>query len=145
VATGATAVPEIHSGLLCNAAATDSTGLVSMLGAFVDAVQGPELPIRVQLWVVARLRWAQEDLGHAHTVQLRCEREDDGERLAVIDGTTMATPPPGADLARPMGTMIVLPLALEFRRTGSYRVVIVVDGDALWEAPIYVATTLPQV
>ena len=52
----------LQAALLSNAASQEATGLISMLGAFVDQVAGPQLPIRQQLWVVARLLLEEEDI-----------------------------------------------------------------------------------
>ena len=76
--------------MLCNAASIDQSGLVSVLGAFIDRLAGPQLPVTGQLWLVARFDWEESDFDSQHTVTVRIERMDDGEQIARIDGSSVA-------------------------------------------------------
>lgn len=118
-----------------------------MLGAFIDRVGGPQLPVRIQIWLVARLEWLDEDFGNHHTVVIKIEREDDGEQVARIDGEAFTDrPPSGAfDPEMPIGGNLVIPIPAEFRRDGLYSVSLSVDAEELWRAPLKVHVELPQV
>lgn len=133
--------------MLCNAASVDQSGLVSILGGFIDRLAGPQLPVRGQLWLVARFDWEEADFDSQHTVTVRIERLDDGEQIARVDGTSVAErPPPGAiDPDMPIGWNIVIPVAVEFRRTGLHRVSLSVDAEPRWDTLLKVDTQLPQV
>jgi hypothetical protein len=133
--------------MLCNAASVEQSGLVSMLGAFIDRLGGPQLPVRSQLWVVARFDWEDPDFDSQHTLTIKIERVDDGEQVARIDGSVVAElPAPGTfDPDMPVGWNVVLPFPAEFRRTGLHRVSLAVDAEPKWETLLKVETQLPQV
>jgi hypothetical protein len=135
----------LQAGFLCNAASVEGTGLVSVLGAFIDTVLGPQLPIRQQLWVVARFETEPADLDQVHTVSIVVEHSD-GEQLARIEGTTrLGAPPSGAaDPDLPMGFQIALPLLVEFRREGLYSVKLRLNGDEVLRRPMKVRALLPS-
>jgi hypothetical protein len=111
--------------VLCNAASVEQSGLVSMLGAFIDTITGRELPIRQQLWMVARLLLEEGDEGVDQTIEILAEpvELDDAvvvptAPLARISGTIRAERTPDVDPLILSGGPIVLPLALEFPKTG---------------------------
>jgi len=134
--------------MLCNAAHLDTTGLVSVLGGWVDSVAGPQLPVRSQLWIAARLTIEPSDVTTPHTLQIVVEHASGDEQVARVDaGLPPGTPESieGIDPEMPIGIPVVVPLPLEFRRTGRYLVRLIVDGERLWESPIKVLTTFPQV
>ena len=127
----------MHNALLCNAAEVDPRGLVSMLGAFVDQIVGPSLPIRGQLWLVARVILHPADDGdHAFQVEVVGR---DGEQVTRVEGT-FTGPPPGTseDPELPTGGNLVVPLALEFRRAGVYDVRLLLDGEPRSNLPLRV-------
>jgi len=137
-------VPRLQTALLCNAATTETTGLVSMLGAFVDNVNVGQFPAAVQLWFVARLQWDDTDYGQTHTVVIKVEHPD-GEQLVRIDGSADAQLNPGVDPEMPVGGALVVPLMTQFRREGRYEVSLTVNGDLFWMSPLRVRSALPQV
>lgn len=140
-------MPDLRNAMLCNAASVEQSGLVSMLGAFIDHVGGPQFPIRVQLWIVARVEWREEDYGQHHTLVIKVDRVDDGEQVARIDGSAYTEKPaPGTyDPEMPVGGTIVVPLPMEFRRGGLHRVSLALDAEELWSTPLKVDVQLPQV
>ena len=120
--------------------------MVSVLGAFITKVSGPELPIRHQLWFLARLNWEDEDYDQPHVFVIRAEFAQDGEQLARVEGSTFLPRPPegSVDLDLPVGTNLILPLALEFRRQGLYNIILTVNGDELARMPLKVTPQLSQ-
>lgn len=139
----------LQTAVLCNAASVEQSGLVSMLGAFIDTVNtsAPAGPIRQQLWIVARLLFDEADLGVDRTIEILVESLDlddappEHEALAPlvhISGVVRAERPPDADPRLAGGGPLVLPLALEFQATGLYHVTLSLDGDLLWDAPLAV-------
>ncbi len=135
-------VADVQNALLCNAAEVDPRGLVSMLGAFVDQISGAELPVRGQLWLVARLvLGAADDGGHAFVVEVVGEG---GEPVTRLDGSFQGPPPSGnSDPDLPQGGNLVMPLTLEFRRAGLYEVRLLLDGEPRAELPLRVRLTTP--
>jgi len=137
-------VADVQNALLCNAAEVDPRGLVSMLGAFVDQIGGTDLPVRGQLWLVARVVLGPaDDGGHAFVVEVVGE---DGEQVTRIDGSFQG-PAPGSSTDRdlPEGGNLVVPLALEFRRAGLYEVRLLLDGEPRAEVPLAVRIIRPGV
>jgi hypothetical protein len=138
-------VIRLQAAVVANAASVDATGLVSMLGAFVDTVNAPSLPFRQQLWVVARLLLDEEDRAQPHTTTLVVEHSDGTEPVARIEAAMQPTPDGRTfDPLMPVGAPVVFPLQLEFRRRGIYVVRLVVDGEALWETPLKVRSAIPN-
>jgi hypothetical protein len=137
----------LQSALVANAAHLDQGGLISVLGGWVDTVTGPQLPVRQQLWLVARLLLEPEDFDAAHTITILIEHSDGSEQVARVDASTPPGPPPVLgpfDPAMPIGAPIVLPIPLEFRRLGLYYFRLRIDGDEVWSSPLKVQTSLPQ-
>jgi hypothetical protein len=132
---------------LANAAQADQTGLVSVLGAFIDTVQGPQLPVRQQLWVVGRLTLEPEDTTLPHPLAIIVEHSDGTEQVARIE-IVLPSAPPGSldqfDADLPLGFPLALLLPLEFRRVGIYEVRLVLDGDPIWTQALRVKTIIPQ-
>jgi hypothetical protein len=136
-------MPKLGTAFLANAASTDASGMVSVLGAFVELVGSPQLPARLQLWLVARMLYEEGDLdGSVHSFTVRVDHAD-GEPVARIDGGAQFTESPNADPDMPSGFQIVLPLALELRRQGIYFVQLLIDGDEKWSGPFKVRQILP--
>ena len=137
----------LQSALLANAAQLEPSGLVSLLGGWIDSVAGPEMPVRQQLWVVARLTLEPDDVKVAHTFRLVIEHSDATERVATFDTSIPpnAGPVDQIDPDLPLAIPLVLPMAAEFRRPGLYYVRLIVDGDELWSNTLKVRTVLPQV
>jgi hypothetical protein len=137
----------LRNAMLCNAASVEQSGLVSMLGAFIDRLAGPQLPVRGQLWLVARFDWEDADLDAQHMITIKIERVDDGEQVARIDGSVVGERPvPGTfDPEMPVGWNIVLPVPAEFRRVGLHRVSLSLDAEVRWDVLLKVETQLPQV
>ncbi len=136
-------VADVHNAMLCNAAEVDPRGLVSMLGAFVDQISGGSLPIRGQLWLVARVVLSAADDGE-HGFQVEVVGRD-GEQVTRVDGTFAGPPPgPGTDPELPTGGNLVVPLALEFRRAGIYDVRLGLDGETRAELPVRVRLIHPS-
>jgi hypothetical protein len=141
-------VIQVQAAFLANAAQGDTNGLISSLGGFIDTLAGPQLPVRQQVWLVGRLIVEVEDAGAAHNLAILVEHSDGTEQVARIDIPLPAVPEEAIaqlDHEMPMGAPIVVPLPLEFRRLGIYRVRIVLDGDEIWGQPLKVITTIPQV
>jgi hypothetical protein len=135
----------LQAALLANAASLEASGLISILGGFVDAVAAPQLPIRHQIWLVARLIAEPEDMNDPHAFVVTVDHSDGTEQLARVEATTNAQPQmDGIDPDLPIGMPVVMPLFLEFRRLGLYHVRLVLDGETVWEAPFKVRTLLPQ-
>lgn len=135
----------VQAGFLCNAASTESSGLVSVLGAFVDTVTGPQLPVRHLMFVVVRLMLEPEDFDTAHAFGFEVVHSADGEVVARVDGGAPPQPrPTNVDPNLPSGVILSLPMSLEFRRVGIYTVNFRLDGDVAWSAPLKVQTSLPQ-
>ena len=139
----------LQAAVLCNAASVEASGLVSILGAFVDTVNttAETGPVRQQLWMVARLLFVDADIGVDHTVEVLVEPLELDEPVAQggeipplvqISGVVRAERPPDADPRLLGGGPLVLPLALEFPGTGLYHVTLSLDGDLLWDAPLAV-------
>jgi len=135
-------VAEVQNAILCNAAEADPRGLVSMLGAFVDQISGPQLPIRGQLWLVARVVLTAADDGeHGFVLEVHGR---DGEQVTRIDGSFQGQPPAmSQDPEMPTGGNLVVPLALDFRRAGIYDVRLLLDGVRRWELPLKVRLAAP--
>jgi hypothetical protein len=129
---------KVTTAMLCDHAHVYE-GKVSVLGGFVSTLNGPSFPIAHTLWFVARLDLANDDFGRPHVVVLRCEHED-GEQLARFETTFNSEGPPpnvvGGDPELPSGLNIILPLPLEFRRSGMYYVTMSLDGDEVVRLPL---------
>jgi hypothetical protein len=135
----------LQAALLANAASLEASGLISVLGGFVDAVAAPQLPIRHQVWLVARLLAETDDMTSPHAIVVTVDHSDGTEQLARVEATTNAQPEmSGIDPDLPIGMPVVMPLFLEFRRLGLYHIRLVLDGETVWEAPFKVRTLLPQ-
>jgi hypothetical protein len=135
----------LQAALLANAASLETSGLISMLGGFVDAVAAPQLPIRHQIWLIARLIAEQDDMSEPHALVVTVDHSDGTEQLARVEATTNAQAQmEGIDPDLPIGMPVVMPLFLEFRRLGLYHVRLVLDGELVWEGPFKVRTLLPQ-
>ncbi|MGH9078202.1 MAG: DUF6941 family protein [Acidimicrobiales bacterium] len=122
--------------------AQDVAGLVSMLSGFIEAVSGPQLPLRQNLWLVSRLEVDTDELGQAMLVVVRVEHSD-GEQLARVDANLVAQRSPAYSVELPVGVNLVVPLSLEFRREGLYRVTVSADGEVLGGAALVVSAQLP--
>src|SRR5262245_40369140 len=130
------AVAQVQAGMLCNAASLEATGLVSMLGAFVDTVMGPVLPVRQQLTVVVRVLWGSSELNQVTHFDLSVTSPL-GVVVARIEGAGLTEGDPSTfDPAMPAGSLIVLPLPVEFGEVGIHRVRLAIEGSVLWEAPL---------
>jgi len=110
-----------------------------MLGAFVDTVGGPALPINVQLWLVARLVQEEGDdvEGVDHIVVL--VESVGGESVCRLEAQATRTRPPlsgPVDPDMPQGGLMVVPLPMSFPRSGLYSVSLAVNGQQLWLAPL---------
>jgi hypothetical protein len=136
-------MPSLQTAFLCNAASPDANGLVSVLGGFVDKVSALQLPVRSQIWLVARVVLDEADRKSQHVVVIQVDHTDGTEQVLRVEGTQ---PPQMGDFDPdlPVGALVILPMALEFRRVGLYNVSLIVDGDRLWECPLKVETQLPQ-
>jgi hypothetical protein len=140
-------VARLQSAFLANAAQLEQTGLLSVLGAFIDSVAGPQLPVRQQIWVVGRFEVTIAEASVAHPVSVIVERADGTEQVARMDVVLSA-----ADELRlatfdpdlPIATPLVAPMPLEFRRTGLYLVRIVIDDVEMAALPLRVGTANPQ-
>ena len=137
----------VDSAFVANAAHLEANGLVSVLGAWVDGIAGPQLPVRQQLWFVARLTLESLDAETAHTFTLLVEHSDGSEEVARIE--TGAPPIPRSALDQldpdlPIAVPMVLLMPLEFRRVGLYYFRLRIDGDLAWSSPLKVRTALPQ-
>lgn len=131
-------MPRLQTAVLCNAATVEASGLVSMLGAFVDSISGPALPVRHQLWVVARLHLFPEDISVDQVIEIEVVAQEGGATLASLNGVVRAEPTPGLDPEMIAGAPIVVPLAVEFPAPGMYHVTFKLNGDLLWDAPLRV-------
>ncbi len=138
-------VPILQSAFLANAAQVDQSGLVSVLGAFVEVANAPQLPARHQLWLVARYALEEGDAGPAVPLALIVEHTD-GERLLRIDATfPVSDTPPNRDPEIPVTVQLVLPFALEFRRQGLYHVRLLYNGEQILNLPLRVLQALPTI
>jgi hypothetical protein len=138
---------KLEAAVLANSA-LDHGGVVSMLGAFVSRVGGPEFPVRSQLFFVGRVQWEDADYGTHVVMLLRVEHSLDGEQLARFEATMFVDPEfrtaPGVDPQMPIGSNLVLPLFMEFRRAGMYLVTLTVNGEPLAELPLKVEVAIPS-
>lgn len=137
----------VDSAFIANAAQLEPSGLVSVLGAWVHNVAGAQLPVRQQVWFVARLWLERDDAEAAHTFTVLVEHSDGSEQVARVE--VAASPQPAEafdqiDPDLPISAPIVMPLALEFRRAGLYYFRLRVDGEELWSSPLKVHSVLPQ-
>jgi len=129
--------------MLCNAASLEQTGLVSMLGAFVDTVTGPVLPVRHVLTVVIRLLWEPAELNRPTRFDLSVTSPS-GVVAARIEGAGLTEGDPNDfDPAMPAGSLIVLPLPVEFGEVGIHLVRLAIEGTVLWETPLRIQVELP--
>ena len=142
----------LQTAVLCSAASVEQSGLVSMLGAFIDTITGRgEMPVRYQLWFVARLLFDEADVGVGQEIEIVVDPlEPEGEELpqtvrplARVQGEVRAEPTSGLDPRQTGGGLIVVPLALEFDRLGLYHVTFSLNGDLLWDAPLVVKLATP--
>lgn len=137
----------VESAMLANAAQLDATGLVSVLGGFIDRIAGPQLPVRQMVTLVARITVDMDETAVPHSVSIIVEHIDGTEQVARIDSALPAGEPAvlaNLDPDLPIAAPIVVPLPLEFRRLGLYAFRLVVDGEELWNHQARVVTTLPQ-
>ena len=128
--------------LICNAARVDSDGLVSILGAGIDRLAGPGLPLNVVLTFVARIVWGEEELGSRHEVQIRVRYEDD-EELARFDAFAEPQRDPQMVEGLPVATVLALPVPLQFRRFGKYYFQLRVNDEVKTEPPLVVVASGP--
>ena len=122
--------------------AQDSNGLISMLSGFIEGIQGPQLPIRQYLWAVARLHVDVGELGQEFVVVTRVEHAD-GEQIVRVETNVIAQQSPHYSPDLPIGVNLTLPLSLEFRREGMYRLSLTTAGELLGEAPLRVTAQFP--
>ena len=135
-------MPSVQAAMLCNAASVEQSGLVSMLGAFIDNISGPQFPIRHQLWLVARVQWNPGDEGRAHTLVVQVAHPDGEELFRVEGGAAVGE---GSDPTMPSGGNLVVPLLLDVRRPGIYQISLSMNGEPLWVGPLKIETQLPQI
>jgi uncharacterized protein YuzE len=131
-------VATVDYALLCHAALVQENGLLSVLGGGVDRVGGVEFPLRFALTLAFRIEWDDAELELPHSLLIRVEHPD-GERLAEVQGGLVAQRMPGVGPGMPVGSIAAVPLALDVRRPGLYRVRISVDGDELKALPLSVS------
>lgn len=135
-------MPSLDFALLCNSA-MEHNGLVSVLGAGFDRVSAPQWPINIPVTVASRVIWKENELGTPHILRLEVTHQD-GEQLARVEGTTVPRRQPDMDERRPVGSNLVVVLALQFRREGTYSISIAMDAEPLKALPLTVETVLPQ-
>jgi hypothetical protein len=134
-------VARLQTAVLCNAASVEQSGLVSMLGAFIDTLTGTSLPIRQNVWLVSRLLFDPADVGIDQAIDIVVENDASTgppRPLIRISGTVRAEPTADIDPRILGGGPIVFPLPLEFPQPGLYHVMFSLNGDLLWDAPILV-------
>lgn len=133
-----------QAGMLCNAASIEATGLVSVLGAFVDTVTAPVLPVRHQTWVVVRILWDDHDLGVPHNMSVSV-LDPQGTVIASIGGPALVEAGEDTDMEMPPASMFAVPMLIEFPQVGIHNVVLQIDGTEIWSAPLRVRVELPPI
>jgi len=116
----------IGFALLCSSA-LEHDGLVSILGGGLDRVMGPQFPLPTALTLVARVVWADAELGRSHLVTTQVDHAD-GAPLLKLDGPVIPARLPGARSEVPVGLLLLQPLLIDVPRAGEYRVSVGVDG-----------------
>jgi hypothetical protein len=127
---------EIQSGFLCNAATQDATGLVSVLGAFVDSVAAPALPIQALLNIVARIKHAEDELDRALDMKISVVRLSDGVDVVSAKGELRVERVLGGDPAEPAVSQLIVPLPVVLDKPGRHEVRLEVEGEVIWATPI---------
>lgn len=141
-------VPEPDFLILCRVG-IEQENMFSLLGAGVTSFTSHQLPMNPTVTVAGRFYWRPEELGAAHVVAVRVEREEDGERLVDVTNPVQLSPPEleGAQhvsrAARQMNILLDIPLNL--RRPGTCVVKIVVDAKTIMESYFEVDTLMPPV
>jgi hypothetical protein len=137
-------VPRLQTAVLANAASIEASGLVSVLGAFVDTIYAQQEPHQQLLWFVARLLFDEGDVGHDQTFRVVVEPNEGiagvpDTPLAVVAGSVNPTlPPQGIDPRFAGGGPLVFPRPIQFPRRGLYHVTFTLNEDLLWDSPLLV-------
>jgi hypothetical protein len=134
-------MPTPDYALLCHAALVQDN-LLSMLGAGIDRVDAPQLPMNVAFTFVGRVVWAEEELGAPHVLRVKV-RHDDGEQLADMQIPVQPVRATGMHDGS-IATQVCMPIPLLVRRAGRYVYELWVDGDLVRELELRIATTMPQ-
>lgn len=135
-------MPKLDFAFLAHAAMVDNMGLISVLGAGISLLRGPQFPLRQQLTLVGRVTWKGEEADIAHVLRVLVMHPD-GETLHDEHHSMPAVGlPPDPDMESFSG--FALPLALEVRRPALYHVVIRLDGDEMARLPLRAESLLPQ-
>src|SRR5436190_23062535 len=118
----------LQTAVLCNAASVEQSGLVSVLGAFIDTITGQALPVQQQLWLAARLFVEEGDIGATLELVVIVEPLDVDEPSLLQPGPLVrlderiaeAAPLPSLDPRLSGGGSLVLPLAVLLPSAGLY-------------------------
>lgn len=127
---------QIQTAFLCNYASQETSGLVSAIGAFVDSVMAPTLPLRAVLFLVTRIQYADDELDRQLEFLLRIARDDDDMTVVEAHGTIVATRELGADPSRPSISQLIMPIPAEFDRPGNHTLTVSIEGTQVWATPI---------
>lgn len=131
----------VEPGMLCNAASIEQSGLVSMLGAMVDTVSGPVLPVRHTIWIVIRIVWDDGEYGAPHDLRVSLISPS-GATLASIQGLGLAPPAEAAEYL-PAASVFAAPILFETHDVGMHRVECAVDDKIVWQTALRVRVELP--
>lgn len=135
-------MPKLDFAFLAHAAMVDSLGLLSVLGAGISLLRGPQFPLRQQLTLVGRITWEDDEQDSTHLLRVLAQHPD-GETL-----WDQHHPLPPVAMPRdpdlPPFSGFALPLAVEMRRPALYSVTVRLDGDEVARLPLRAEALLPQ-
>lgn len=112
----------------CDVVRADLNGKVTLLGAMFDVLFPPSLPFHAQFNFVARLAFDESERGpHSVTAELETLSGDEVLYRDQAAHDVQRANPMSEGL--PITMNLALPMSIQFRRAGLYRMVVRVDGD----------------
>lgn len=131
------AVARVRTAFLCNYASQETSGLISVIGAFVDTVYSPSLPIRHIFYLVASIEPDESEVGVDVEISLRLVRTSDSTVVLDARGQMRAERDPTGDPnAAPAGRAVV-PIPAQFDEAGLYRFELRIADEPAWETPVF--------
>ena len=136
-------MPILQGAVLCDAATTDSSGKVSLLGGFVSALGVPQTPWPAPIHFAGRVGFDRDEVASEHVVIVSVEAPDGGTAAEVTLRVAPQDPEslPFPELAG--GVNLVMPLPFPITQEGIYFIQLAVDGTPMARLPLKVMVGMP--
>ncbi len=132
-------MPDLDYAILCDYVREDQTGGVQhIIAAGIDTVHVAEVPTGVNFGVALRVMFTRSECDRPHRLELIVQDED-GERLATVDGHVVPTwPGPDHPAHWKVGTAAALNLGVVVPRFGVYAIDVLMNDTELRSLPFRV-------